>query len=248
MSHAELLRWFIIGVVGISILAYVLSLIWKDWFNKQVYHFRGVWYLLSIITIGGYVYQNTIDYSKWKDFIIVISVFIYIDLVIFTRPKIKKIWGAEFNPDEVTQVGNQFEEHIIAIREKSKVYGDLIGRIDKTALKSLEWHTVQEYMDSLKLFLMEYTDKCHQEIWVVRNINHTVITTEARTIGVDLQPEHLVNLDDDTVAQISDSVCLVPSKVIHPIVIIVKQKEGLLQDIDFSNIKNLTTVHSFCQM
>ncbi|WP_026677121.1 type II toxin-antitoxin system SpoIISA family toxin [Fictibacillus gelatini] len=217
----------------------------EEVFLKKKQLFRRIWYLFLIIAFICYFMVNGLDLKLWRDMLIIVSMFIFVDIAIFLTPSISKIWGAELILDEVVKTSKELEEKVTSTNAKIDLFSDILGRINTDDLKSISWKTEDDYIDDLQSFLQVYSNQCFQEVYVINYQNKVEVVQSTRILGFHLENAHLESLEETGIIQIDDQIAIMLIKIVYPVIIIAKAQQKSIQDVDFVNLINMATIHSW---
>lgn len=241
-----------IWLIPMMFLIYSMYLIWfkKDYFDGLIYKLRKTWYFLLVIALGIHFITTGFNAKEWKDFIMYVSAFVFVDLAIFQTPTISKLWGAEFGSlQKIVENTKELQNEIHIGSARSELFIEMIERVDVDALRNVTWSTPREYFDSLELFLDSYCDSIDQVIEVYDASDTLLFVNKMKNkYNIDFTEEQLNGLRKiGNPVQLNESQLLYSFNEIYPIIIFVKAKKSAIHQVDIANLYSMSLLHTWFQ-
>ncbi|KFM98677.1 stage II sporulation protein SB [Bacillus clarus] len=236
--------------IGLFFLVIVfLFLIFFYWKNEELYEekkqlIRKTWYGLFITSVTVYFMIKGIDLTLWKNLLMFTAMVIFVDIAFILTPNISEIWGAKFS--DIGKTVQSIKRSLIASKARGEIYTTIIQNVNPVAFKTMQWHTEEEYTQSLNAFLDTYAEQIGAKIVVF--VAASELNTNFRGIrsqfSISVPLEHIEQLNEQKAVQV-ENIGIIPAKIVKDVYIIIDGKKNHLQDRDFENVYNLTIHHSY---
>lgn len=241
----QLLLFYVATMIYISWMFY-------NWFQFHNENLRRSWYFLFIVGVALLLADKGFSDNQWSRFVLLVSMFIFVDLAIFLTPIISKIAGAEFSQkaQSILKTNKNMEVTIEKINSKSKTFTTFISRMNHELIGTMRWSTIEEYKESLQQCLKPYSDSCHQRIHLYSYFDNDSLKNElGNTSNIQLSIPELEELNQGNYIQKEEKV-MVPFSIFpeYPLVILVEAKTDVVHTIDIANILNIATIHSWYRL
>lgn len=242
-SFIEKFKW----IVPICFLVYSLYL---SWFKTSVYeelthNLRKTWYFLLIFAMG--IHFNAVGFNAkdWQDYLLYVSIFVFVDLAIFQTPRISKIWGTELTAIEKNN--KDLTKTIEMGKARDANFSAVIRSMNPNYFKQVDMNTSAKYLNSLGSIMNLYANLCDYKIDVYQNNNPQVLMQQLTTqYGIKISQEQYDELNvEKGVLQPETNMVMVATSIVENIVIVVTSQKSIMLDNDISNVYDLAIIHSW---
>lgn len=218
---------------------------------------------MFLIGLGIGLWAAKISIKEWPLILELAAIIIFIDLTIMLTPSIMKIWSAEFNYTDFIEKTIESNEKIQRntvkkINHLSTIIQEISSFLTTDGIKN-------NTLDTLKEFIQQYTDEFGFKTFVfeIKGIDEQEIKNDIK-ISLDRisnlcnfeYPENIDTytqalFDSDIVSIIDEEILIVPvflnnNNTDHDILIVIKNSEGILLEIDAIHIVNLVHIFYTC--